>query len=399
MQWNDVDVQPIRQGANRPDVIRPPATGAWREGDHPGERKFAPLGTFDFEHGGSVHLRMAYETWGELNEARDNAILVLHALTGDSHIDGARGPGHATAGWWPGLVGEGATIDTDRWFVLAPNMLGSCQGTTGPAAIGPDGREYAARFPMTTVRDQVRAAGMLADHLGIERFAAVIGGSMGGMQAIEWGVSFPERVARLAVLSAPAAIDATAIALNRLQIDSIQLDPAWRGGDYYDAEPGEGAWRGLALARRLAMLSYRSANELDDRFGRSWQSSLSPTDDGGRYSVESYLDFHGNRFTRRFDANSYITLANAMNSHDIGRGRGGVEAALQRATMPTLVVAISTDALFVPATQHRIAAGLPNSITGSRALEIDSPYGHDGFLLEINAVGRALRELINTPTS
>lgn len=396
MQWNDIDVQPTRRGARRPDAVRPPATGAWREGDDPGRRQFAQLGEFDFEHGGSVPLRMAYETWGTLNEARDNAVLILHALTGDSHVDGARGPGHATAGWWPGLIGPGLPVDTDRWFVLAPNMLGSCQGTVGPATIGPDGREYAARFPVTTVRDQVHASAALADHLGIDRFAAVIGGSMGGMQSVEWGVIYPERVARLAVLSAPPAIDATTIALNRLQVDAIRLDPAWHGGDYYDEGSGGGPWRGLALARRLAMLTYRSTSELDDRFGRAWQSSLSPNDDVGRYAVESYLDFHGNRFTRRFDANSYITLAGAMNSHDVGRDRGGIEAALQRASMPTLVVAITSDSLFVPETQHRIAAALPHSVTGERALEIDSPYGHDGFLLEINAVGQALRDLMAT---
>ena len=406
MQWNDSDFGPgPRFGVPRPDPVRataslrPPASGAWREGDHPGERKFAQLGEFEFEHGGTVPLRLAYETWGELDADHGNAVLVLHALTGDSHVSGARGPGHATAGWWPGLIGPGLVLDTDRWFVIAANMLGACQGSIGPASIGPDGREWGARFPLTTIRDQARAELALADHLGIDRFAAVIGGSMGGMQAIELGVMAPERVARLAVLSAPPVIDAMTIAQNTLQADAIRLDPQWRGGEYYDAPAGEGPWRGLALARRLAMLNYRSIHELDDRFGRSWQSSLSPDGDQGRYAVESYLDFHGNRFTRRFDANSYLTLMAAMNTHDIGRDRSGVEAALERVTAPTLVVAIDTDTLFLPATQHRIAAGLPNSVTGDRALEIASPYGHDGFLLEMDAVGSALAQLLDAPTA
>lgn len=401
MHWNDDVFGPgSSAGGFRPEAVRgalsvrPPATGGWREGDHPGDRLFQQLGAFEFEHGGEVPLRMAYETWGELNDARDNAVLVLHALTGDSHVDGPAGPGHATAGWWPGLIGEELPLDTERWFVVAPSILGGCQGTTGPASIGPDGREYGARFPLTTIRDQVRAQALLADRLGIDRFAAVIGGSMGGMHALEWAAMMPERVARLAVLSAPPVIDAMTIAQNTLQADAIRLDPAWRDGDYYDAAAGEGPWRGLALARRLAMLNYRSVSELDDRFGRSWQSSLSPALGAGRYAVESYLDFHGNRFTRRFDANSYITLIQAMNTHDLGRDRGGVDAALGGLRMPTLVVAIDTDALFLPATQHRIARFAPGSITGDEAFEIVSPYGHDGFLIEMRAVGDALRRLL-----
>ena len=401
MQWNDAVFGPgTSNGGFRPEAVRgapsvrPPASGAWREGDDPGERRFAQLGEFEFEHGGAVPLRVAYETWGELNEARDNAVLVLHALTGDAHVDGPTGPGHPTAGWWPGLIGDELPLDTGRWFVVAPNVLGGCQGTTGPASIGPDGREYGARFPLTTIRDQVRAQALLADALGIDRFHTVIGGSMGGMHALEWAAMAPERMARLAVLSAPAVIDAMTIAQNTLQADAIRLDPAWQEGDYYDSPAGDGPWRGLALARRLAMLNYRSVTELDDRFGRSWQSSLAPALGAGRYAVESYLDFHGNRFTRRFDANSYVTLTQAMNTHDLGRDRGGADAALSGLRMPTLVVAIDTDTLFLPATQHRIARFAPGSITGDEAFEIASPYGHDGFLLEMRAVGDALRRLL-----
>ncbi|SJM57567.1 homoserine O-acetyltransferase [Gulosibacter sp. 10] len=398
MQWSDAlyGVRGIERAAERrsSSAIRPPATGAWLEGDDPGARRFAFAGQFEFEHGGSVPLRIAYESWGELNEDRSNAVLVLHALTGDSHVEGAVGRGHATPGWWPGLIGPGLPLDTDEWCVIAPNMLGGCQGTTGPASISPDGREWGARFPRTTIRDQVRAQAALADALGIERFAAVVGGSMGGMQALEWGAMLPERVERLVIFSAPPVIDAMTIAQNTLQADAIRLDPAWADGDYYDASAGEGPNRGLALARRLAMLQYRSDTELDNRFGRSWQSSLAPEDGVGRYAVESYLDFHGNRFTRRFDANSYVTLTSAMNTHDVGRDRGGAEAALGRIEVPALVVGIDSDTLFRIGTQHRIAAGLANSLTGDRAMVIESPFGHDGFLLEMREVGGALRQVL-----
>ncbi|MFD2758495.1 homoserine O-acetyltransferase MetX [Gulosibacter faecalis] len=400
MQWSDEDFRagpPSRRSDSetRPTSrIRPPATGAWREGDHPGNRQFASLGDFTFEQGGEVPLRVAYESWGELNADRSNAVLICHALTGDTHVAGVAGPGQSSAGWWPGMVGPGMPFDTDELFVVAPNMLGGCQGTTGPASISPDGTEWGARFPRTSIRDQVRAQAALADHLGIRTFRAVVGGSMGGMQALEWAIMYPERVGDLVVLCAPPAIDAMNIAQNTLQADAIRLDPAWRDGNYYDAGAGEGPYRGLALARRMAMLNYRSDSELEDRFGRSWQSSVSPAGGHGRYSVESYLDFHGNRFTRRFDANSYITLANAMSSHDVGRGRGGVDAGLAQVRARTLVIGVDSDTLFRLDSQHRIAAGIPNSVTGPEAFTVHSQFGHDGFLLEIPAVGGAIRQFL-----
>lgn len=403
MHWSDDDLRVNARPGTRAvspavsETLSPPASGAWREGDPVANRHFVDLGNFRFEHGGEVPLRMAYEQWGELNEDASNAVLIFHALTGDAHVVGPSEPGQSTAGWWQGMVGPGAPLDTDRYFVVCANALGSCQGTTGPASIGPNGTEWGARFPKTTVRDQVNATSLLGKALGIQRFAAVIGGSLGGMQALEFACMFPQRLHRLMILAAPPAIDAANIAINTLQADAIRLDAAWRGGNYYDAEPGAGPHRGLALARRMAMLTYRGSAELDDRFGRSWQSAMSPTRDGGRYSVQSYLDFHGNRFTRRFDANSYITLVGAMNSHDVGRNRGGVEAALSRVPVPTLVVGVTTDSYFPIATQHRIAAALPASLTGSRAFELDSHFGHDGFLIELPRVGEQVRRLLETP--
>ncbi|WP_173921964.1 homoserine O-acetyltransferase [Agromyces sp. Marseille-P2726] len=377
-------------------VGRPPATGAWREGDPVGDRRFAAIGDVALESGAVIpKARIAYETWGELSPARDNAILVLHALTGDSHVIGPAGRGHATSGWWPGVVGPGLAIDTDRYFVVAPNVLGGCQGSTGPASVAPDGVEWGARFPFLTIRDQVRAQLAFARALGIDRFVAVVGGSMGAMHVLEWAIMAPEAVERIAVLAAPAAATADQVAQNSVQLEAIRIDPGFRGGDYYDLPDGEGPTRGLALARRMAMLNYRSAIELNQRFERSWQSGLDPLGGGGRFAVESYLDFHGNKFTRRFDANSYLVLTEAMNSHDIGRGRGGVAAALDGIEARSLVLGIDSDRYFPLDGQRDIAARLRRSVHGPEPFLVRSEYGHDAFLIEHAIVGDALRALLD----
>jgi len=399
MDWqttseDTVPSAPVTEADVRLLRARPPATGAWRDGDPAGGRRFTFLGDFRTENGQLLPAtRLAWESWGELNEAGDNAVLILHALTGDSHARGPAGAGHPTAGWWEDIVGPGSAIDTDRWFVLAPNMLGGCQGSTGPASIAPDGREWASRFPYLTIRDQVSAQIGLADALGIERWAAVIGGSMGGMHALEWAVMQPERVERLAVLSSPPVTTADQLALNFVQLETVRMDPRFAGGEYYDAALGEGPHRGLALARRMALLNYRSPIELNQRFQRSWQSDVSPLGRGGRFAVESYLDFHGNKFTRRFDANSYITVVEAMNSHDIGRDRGGVEQALHTVTARTLVLGIDTDRLFPVDGQQRIARSIPNLID-DEAVVLTSDFGHDGFLIETDPVGGHLERLL-----
>lgn len=397
MDWSE-DTEPSRP-VTQAELLevrgKPPASGAWREGDPVAERRFIDIGAFTTELGGRLpRVRIAYESWGALNAARDNAILILHALTGDAHVVGAAAPGQPTAGWWEGVLGSGAPLDTDRWYVVAPNILGGCQGTTGPASLAPDGAPWGSRFPSITIRDQVAAQIAFADALGVRRWAAVVGGSMGGMHALEWAVGAPDRVERVAVLAAPPASSADQIALNSVQTDAVRSDPAFRGGDYYDQLPGHGPHLGLALARRMAFLNYRSAGELNARFGRSWQSGISPIGDTGRYAVESYLDFHGNRFTRRFDANTYIRLVDAMSSHDVGRARGGVQAALGRVTAAALVLGISSDRLYPVADQEQIAAGLPNSIHGAAPLVVTSEYGHDGFLIEREVVGAALARLL-----
>jgi homoserine O-acetyltransferase len=385
----------VTEADTRSMIGKPPATGAWREGDPAGGREFVTIGALELERGGRLpSVRIAYETWGTLDADRSNAILVLHALTGDSHVTGPPGAGHPTGGWWSENVGPGRPIDTDRWFVVAPNMLGGCQGTTGPASHSPLGREWGADFPFLTIRDQVAAQLALTDRLGIDRWYAVVGGSMGGMQSLEWAVGHPSRLDRVAVLAAPPRSRADQIALNSVQIEAVRMDPAFADGDYYEAADGDGPHRGLALARRMALLNYRSPSELNERFERSWQSGISPLGGGGRYAVESYLDFHGNKFTRRFDANSYITLVEAMNSHDVGRDRGGVPAALARATAKALVLGIESDRLFPVDNQVFIAEHLPGNIDGSRATIIDSGFGHDGFLIEDEKVGAHLGRLL-----
>ena len=374
---------------------KPPATGAWREGDHPGDRRFVSIGAQGFERGGSLPSgRIAYETWGELDEGGGNAILVLHALTGDSHLIGASGPGHPTAGWWSGIIGPGNHIDTDLWFVVAPNMLGGCQGSTGPASLAPDGHEWGARFPYLTIRDQVAAQVAFSDAIGIGRWAAVIGGSMGGMQSLEWAIGYPDRLERVAIIAAPSISSADQIALNSVQIEAIQMDSRFADGEYYEAADGDGPYRGLSLARRMALLNYRSHTELNDRFQRSWQSSISPLGAAGKFAVESYLDFHGNKFTRRFDANSYVLLVQAMNSHDIGRDRGGVAAALALVRARSLVLGIDSDRLFPVADQVSIASGVSANIDGGQAVVIHSEFGHDGFLIEHDLVGPHLARLL-----
>ena len=356
-------------------------TGAWREGDPRGGRQFAEIGDIVLESGVTIpQVRMAYETWGTFDGS--NAVLVLHALTGDSHVTGPAGPGHVSPGWWDTLVGPGRPIDTDHVFVVAANILGGCQGSTGPSSRDTDGLRWGGSFPAITVRDQVRAEIALADTLGIARWHAVIGGSAGGMRALEWAIEVPDRVERMFLLATGAAASADQIALSSTQIDAIRADAAYVGGDYYDGP--HGPLHGLDLARRIAHLSYRSELELSQRFGRD-------TEVDGRFAVESYLQHHGAKLVARFDANSYVVLSAAMNSHDVGRGRGGVEAALKRITAQTVVAGISSDRLY-PLHQQQLLADL---IPAAGALEVvQSDHGHDGFLVEFDQVGELARRLL-----
>jgi homoserine O-acetyltransferase len=342
-------------------------------------------GGFVFEYGGRLpEVTVAYETWGSLDGGRTNAILVLHALTGDSHAAGPAGPGHPTAGWWDGLIGPGRVIDTDRYFVVCPNVLGGCRGTTGPASGSPDGPRYGSRFPLITIRDQVAVEAHLADHLGIGEWACVVGGSMGGMRVLEWCIGHPERVRRAVVLAVGAAASAEQIALCSLQLRAIRGDPAFAGGDYYDS--GSRPVDGLALARGIGQVSYRTADELQARFGRRAQTDEEP-ERGGRFAVESYLQYQGDKLAQRFDPNSYVVLSEAMNHHDVGRGRGGTASALGRVQAEVTVAGIASDRLYPLALQQELWQLLP----GDRPLTvIASDSGHDGFLLEVEQVGNVV---------
>jgi homoserine O-acetyltransferase len=385
----------ISEEQRRQLVGRPPATGAWLVGDPLGDRKFTDAFALELESGKTLHsARLAYESWGELNESKSNAVLVLHALTGDSHTVGNSSKAHPTSGWWNGLIGPGLAIDTDKYFVLTPNVLGGCQGSTGPSSLNPRGNEYGANFPQLTIRDQANAFNELARQLQIEKWYAIVGGSMAGMHALEMVIENPEVTNRLAILAAPPFSTADQIALNTVQLEAIRSDSNFAGGDYYNAKPGFGPHRGLALARRMALLNYRSPEELNERFGRSWQSQVSPISENGKYAVESYLDFHGNKFVRRFDANSYITLVSAMNSHDVARGRESLEKALGRISCPTLVLGIDSDRLFPLAGQELIAKHISGELYGGELQVIQSEFGHDGFLIEIEEVGLRLGGLL-----
>jgi len=362
----------------------PPATAAWREGDHVGDRQFIDVGELKTELGDVIpQVTVAYETWGTLNADGSNAVYICHALTGDSHVAGEAGPGHKTAGWWHSLVGPGCPVDTDEWFVVCANVLGGCQGTTGPASLAPDGLPWGSRFPVITVGDMVEVERRLSDVLGIEHWALILGPSLGGMRVLEWMVRYPERVRGGLTLGSTAAVTADQIGTHATQIAAIEADPAFRGGDFYEAAPGEGPHVGMGIARRIAHLTYRAETELDGRFGRQFQGDEDPYE-GGRFAVESYLDHHADKLSRRFDANTYIVLTRAMSLFDLGAGRGGVAAALGSIHAPLTVVGIDSDRLFPVRLQQQMVDLTPGA---DRLHLILSEFGHDGFLVEDEQVG------------
>ena len=372
----------------------PPASGAWQEGYPVGERLFVDVGDVTVDSGATVPgVRVAYQTWGTLNADRSNAVYVCHALTGDSHVTGAAGPGHLTAGWWDGLVGPGAPVDTDTWFVVCANVLGGCQGTTGPASVAAvDGRPWGSRFPVVTVADMVEVERRVMDALGIPSWALMLGPSLGGMRVLEWMAAHPDRVRSGLVLGTTAAVTADQIGTHATQIAAIEADPRFRGGDYYDQPAGAGPHAGMGIARRIAHLTYRSESELDLRFGREPQSGEDPTA-GGRFAVESYLDHQADKLARRFDANTYIALTRAMSLFDLGEGRGGVAEALSGLRAPLTVVGLDSDRLFPLRLQEQLVAATPSA----RPLQVvTSPYGHDGFLVEKEQVGEIVREALSS---
>jgi homoserine O-acetyltransferase len=387
----ETDARAADQGPGEGALI--PASSAWREGDHPGRRKFFALGDLPLEAdpmGVLPGVTMAYETWGELNAAKDNAIYVAHALTGDSHVWGPAEPGHHTGGWWNAMVGPGRPIDPSRHFIVSANVIGGCQGSTGPSSAHPeDGKPWGSRFPYLTMRDMVTAEIALTDFLGIDRWRVMAGPSMGGMRAIEWAATVPDRVGAIAPVGSTAATTADQIAWSTSQVTAITADPKFRGGDYYDAADGDGPHVGMGLARMIAHTTYRSEGELGERFGRNYQGDSDPLGKGGQFAIQSYLAHHARKLARRFDANTYIRLAQAIQSHDVGRARGGVETALARYTNPALVVAVDSDRLYPLKNSQRLDAAL----SGSNGVKVvHSPVGHDGFLVESGQLNAFMEE-------
>lgn len=368
-----------------------PVSGGWREDDEVGLRQFVNIGDLPLESGQILPgARLAYESWGHPNAARDNAVLILHALTGDTHVTGAASAAHPTPGWWQELVGPGRAIDTDKYWVICPNVLGGCQGSTGPSSSHPeDGQPWGSRFPRLSTRDMVAAESRLADYLGIRRWNVIIGPSAGGHRALEWAVAYPERVANLVLVATGAATTAEQAAWAHSQIEAIEIDPFWNSGDYYGQE--EGPWRGLGLARKIAHTTYRSDEELHYRFGGSAQAGEDPLR-GGRLAVQSYLDHHGTKLARRFDAGSYRILTQAMITHDIGRGRGGIVSALGTVKARTLVIGVDTDRLFLPRQFEELTKHIP----GATGTLIRTPYGHDGFLIESAQVQAVLSRFLES---
>ncbi len=350
-------------------------TGAWLENHAPGDRLFINIGDLLLEDGETLEdVTIAYQSWGSLNEQGDNAILVNHALTGWADING----------WWPSMVGPGLPFDSDKYFVVCPNVIGGCQGSTGPSSLAPDGQRYGSRFPSLTIRDMVAAEVAFSDGLGIKKYQLAVGPSLGGMRSLEWAVQLPERVGAICTIGSSAVATGDQIGTCSIQIRAIKTDPHFYGGDYYDK--AQGPIEGMGIARRIAHLTYRTEAEMDVRFGRELQG-----DETGRYAVESYLDHQANKLAHRFDANTYIALTEAMNSHDIGRGRGGVVAALSGITIPVVAVAIDSDRLFPVRLAAEIAELAP---LAAPLVTISSPFGHDGFLVEVELVGNVIRSAL-----
>lgn len=320
-------------------------------------------------------LDVAFRTWGRLNPAADNAVVVCHALTGSADADG----------WWAPLFGPGNALDPERDFIVCANVLGGCYGSTGPTSEAPDGRPYGARFPRITVRDQVDAQRRLLDALGVRGIRLAIGGSMGGLQALEWAL-LDARVQAVASIAASGRHSPWCIAWSEAQRQAITADAKFAGGHYDPADPPRA---GLAAARAIAMLTYRTAGSLAARYGRAPGADVFGTraKRPDEPAVAGWLSHHGDLLNQRFDANTYLRLIDAMDSHDVGRGRGGLAAACARLQQPTLVVSIPDDALYVPADQQELAAALPDA----RFAVLDSAHGHDGFLLDAEALAPIVR--------
>jgi homoserine O-acetyltransferase len=325
---------------------------------------------------------LAYETYGTLNPARSNAVLVCHALNASHHVAGVYQDDPKNLGWWDNLVGPGKPLDTDRFFVLGVNNLGGCHGSTGPASVNPaSGRRWGADFPLVTVEDWVEVQARLADRLGIERFAAVIGGSLGAMQALQWSLSHPQRIAHALVIAAAPKLSAQNIAFNEVARQAITTDPDFHGGHYY--EHGVVPRRGLRLARMLGHITYLSDDAMAEKFGRALRTGSIKFNFDVEFEIESYLRYQGDKFSEYFDANTYLRITKALDYYDPAADFGGdLARALARAQAAFLVVSFTSDWRFSPARSREIVKALVHNRRDVSYAEIDAPHGHDAFLMD-----------------
>jgi homoserine O-acetyltransferase len=340
------------------------------------ERLYADVGSLSCEHGGEIpNVRVAYETWGELSDAKDNAVLICHALSGDSHA----------IGWWERLIGPGKAIDTDQFFVIGTNCLGGCQGTTGPSSLDETGKPYRSRFPLITVGDMVEVQARLMDQLGIEKVLAVAGGSMGGMQALEWTVRKPGRVQKAFVTASCAAHNAMQIGFNEAARQAVMRDVRWNGGNYDERDKPDG---GLAVARMIGHLSFLSEAAFEAKFSRRYQGKETPEYHlGTDYQVESYLNYQGEKFTKRFDANSLLYLTKAIDYYELNSFRGS--------SSEYLFVSFTSDWIYPSHQSEQLLHMARSENLMAEHRIIDLPYGHDAFLLDGEFQGEYLRAFLS----
>jgi len=338
-------------------------------------------------------ITVAYETYGELNETGDNAILILHALSGDSHAAGYYSSEDKKPGWWDGAIGPGKAFDTEKYFVICSNFLGGCSGTTGPSSINPEtGKPYAMDFPIITVEDMVKVQKNLIDHLGVKRLLSVAGGSLGGMQAMEWAILYPDIVDSSMIIAATTRLSAQNIAFNEVGRNAIISDPNWNNGNYYG---GELPARGLALARMIGHITYLSEESMHNKFGRRLQDkSRIDFNFDVNFQIESYLRYQGQSFVDRFDANSYLFITKAMDYFDLHQKYGSLAHAFKDSRSKFLFLSFSTDWLFPPTDLKdaaRILMSLGKEVT---YCNIDAPFGHDSFLLEFEHQSRIIKNFL-----
>ncbi len=334
-------------------------------------------------------ITVAYETYGQLNPDKDNVILICHALSGDAHVAGKHHPDDRKPGWWDNMIGPGKGIDTNKYFVICSNVIGGCKGTTGPNSINPEtGKPYGLQFPIVTITDMVKVQKALLDYLGIKKILSVIGGSMGGMQVLEWVVDFPEMVVSAIPIATTAQLSAQAIAFNAVGRHAILADPNFNDGRYYGKTPPA---KGLAIARMVGHITYLSEKSMHQKFGRTLRYNNNyKYDFESEFSVETYLDYQGQRFVERFDANSYLYITKAMDYFDLPGRFGSLEKTFENTDARFLVVSFSSDWLFPPEQSKQIVCALIRNNKDVSYCNIESPYGHDAFLLEPEVLGKLI---------